>query len=327
MNKKRVFSGVQPSGNLHIGNYIGALKQWADNQDRFENIFCIVDLHAITVAQDPDALREKTRETAAWYLASGIDPKKSTVFVQSHNSDHANLGWILNCFTSMGELNRMTQYKDKKSRNDFVSVGLYDYPVLMAADILLYDTDLVPVGHDQKQHVELARDVAERFNGRFGKIFKLPEYMAPPSGERIMSLQHPEKKMSKSEADGLGTINLADSPDEIRKKVRSAVTDSGNEVLAKKDKPAITNLINIFTSVSEKTKEELDEEYSGKGYKKFKEDLAEAIVAHLMPVQERFRELKESEDRLNKVFEEGVKHAHSVSSKKIAEVKKAIGLL
>jgi len=225
-NKPRVFSGIQPSGNLHLGNYIGALKQWQDKQDNRENFFCIVDLHSITVPQDPKILKQKIKELAALYIACGIDPEKSVVFVQSHNPDHAQMGWILNCFTGVGQMERMTQYKDKSSKNDFVSMGLFDYPVLMAADILLYQTDEVPVGNDQKQHVELTRDIAQRFNNRYNhEIFKLPQPIISQVGARIMSLQDPLSKMSKSDTNENWAINLLDDLDLVTKKIKRAVTD------------------------------------------------------------------------------------------------------
>lgn len=323
--KKRVLSGVKPSGNLHLGNYIGALSQWVQHQDEFENFFCVVDLHAITVPIESDVLRNNIRSIAAWYLAAGIDSKKSVIFIQSQNKDHAQLGWILNCYTSVGQLNRMTQYKDKKQKVDFVSVGLFDYPVLMAADILLYNADFVPVGDDQKQHVELTRDIVERFNGKHGPIFSLPAYMPPPTGERVMSLQNPLSKMSKSESDPMGTIDMHDEPDVIRKKLKVAVTDSGNEVRIRKDKPAISNLAKIYIALSGRTAEDLDREYSGKGYKKFKEDLAEVIITALSPIREKYQNIKESK-KLDHILQDGLVRAQQVSSKVLKKVEQAVGL-
>ncbi len=325
MTKKRVFSGIQPSGNLHIGNYIGALKQWAMHQDEWENYFCVVDLHAITVPQDPKELKQKIKDNTAWYIASGIDPKKSVIFVQSHNKDHAHLAWILNCFTGMGQLSRMTQFKDKSKKQEMVSVGLFDYPVLMVADILLYDAQLVPVGNDQKQHVELARDLAQRFNAKFGDVFTVPEYMAPPAGERIMSLQHPNNKMSKSANDPMGTVNLSDEPDVIRKKIMKAVTDSGEKIEINPERPAISNLTTIFMAVTGKSEQELDEEFSGRGYKVFKESLAEAIIAELSPIQERFKEIRHSSE-IDNILADGLQRAKEVSSKKIKGVEEVVGL-
>lgn len=323
--KKRILSGIQPSGDLHIGNYIGALQHWVKTQDEYETFFCLVDLHAITEKID-QKLKEGNTDLIAWYLAAGIDPKKSVVFIQSQNQDHAQLGWILNCMTSMGELSRMTQYKDKKDRVEFVSVGLFDYPVLMAADIFLYEADLVPVGDDQKQHVELARDLAKRFNGKYGEILTVPKFMPPPVGARIMSLQHPEKKMSKSVSDPLGTISIQDSPDVIRKKIKSAVTDSGDQIRIDPEKLAISNLVAIFMAMSGKSEKELDNEYSGKGYKKFKEDLAEAIIERLEPMQKRFLELRNSEKELNAILADGLSRAQVVSHQVLHRVQKAIGL-
>ncbi len=324
--KKRILSGVKPSGNLHIGNYIGAIKNWVPIQGTHECFFCLVDLHSITEPIEAASLRENSKSIIAWYLAAGIDPKKSVIFIQSQNQDHAQLGWILNCFTSMGELNRMTQYKDKKNKTKFVSVGLFDYPVLMAGDIFLYNADLVPVGDDQKQHVELARDIARRFNTTYGNILIIPEYLQAPVGERIMSLQHPEKKMSKSESDPLGTIDMQDSPDTIRKKVRSAVTDSGNEIRRDASHPAISNLIDIFIAFTGKNEEAIHQEYSGKGYKKFKDDLAEAIIHTLEPMQKKYRDLCESK-KLDDILADGLERAQKVSHEVLRKVEDAIGFL
>jgi tryptophanyl-tRNA synthetase len=322
--KRKVFSGIKPSGKLHLGNYLGALSQWVNLQNEYESVFCIVDMHALTTPIDPKKLREQTRSIGAWYIAAGIDPSKSIIFVQSDNPDHANLSWILNCYTSVGQLNRMTQYKEKKEKQGFISAGLYDYPVLMAADILLYDTTHVPVGEDQKQHIELTREVAARFNRKYGNIFTLPQYMPPPTGRRIMSLQRPLNKMSKSEEDPMGTINLQDSPDIIRKKVLSAVTDSGNEILISPNKPAISNLATIFMALSGKSQEELDKDYTGKGYKKFKEDLAEVIISELKPLQEKYHEIKNSQ--IGEILQEGAKRARKISKIKLEKVKEAVGL-
>ncbi len=324
--KLKVFSGIQPSGNLHIGNYIGAISQWVKHQHEYENIFCIVDSHAITVPQDPKILNEKIVEVATWYLAAGIDPNLSNIFVQSQNKNHAQLTWILNCLTSLGQLNRMTQFKDKKEGKDFVSMGLYDYPVLMAADILLYDTNLVPVGEDQKQHVELTRDIAERFNAKFGNTFTLPKYMPPLVGERIMSLQHPDKKMSKSSIDDtLGTIYLSDTPETLRNKIMKAVTDSGNEVVIESNKPAISNLAAIYQSISGKSVAELNSQYSGKGYKSFKEDLANVVISHLTGIQQKFTQLTETKEIIS-ILEKGLQHTILISDQKIKEVELKVGL-
>jgi len=327
MNKPRVFSGIQPSGNLHIGNYIGAIKQWVAMQDQYDCIFCIVDLHAITVPQEPKVLKEKIRELAALYIACGIDPKKSVVFVQSHNSDHASLAWILDCIASMGQLERMTQYKSKSEKlKGRASVGLFNYPALMAADIILYQTDEVPVGDDQKQHVELTRDLAERFNSRYGKVFKVPEVKMFKMGARIMSLQNPEKKMSKSDEDQDGVIDLLDSPDEIQRKIKTAVTDSGSEIVFKEDKLGINNLLVIYSHLSGKSIKELEVKYQGKGYGVFKNDLAEVAVEFLKPIQDKYRQLREEKGYLNKILREGLERIKPISEKTLKEVYSKMGL-
>ncbi len=322
-----MFSGIQPSGDLHIGNYIGAIKQWVERQDERENVFCIVDLHAITVPQDPEVLKRKIRELTALYLACGIDPKKSVVFVQSHNFDHAQLAWILNCFTSVGQLQRMTQYKDKaKKQKDFISAGLFDYPVLMAADILLYDIDEVPVGDDQKQHVELTRDIAERFNGRYGKdILRLPVPVIDRLGARIMSLQDPNSKMSKSDENENGKINLLDDLDVVRQKIKRAVTDSGTEIVMREDKPAMSNLLQIYAELSGRSVGDLEEEYAGVGYGKFKEDLGEVVLAALRPIRERYKEVMDSGE-IEKILADGAERAKAVSSKTLKRVESVVGL-
>src|SRR5213596_1746983 len=284
---KRIFSGVQPTGNIHLGNYLGALRNWVALQREYESFFCIVNLHAITIAQDPETLAEKTRELARIYLAVGIDPEVSTILVQSDLSEHAELTWLLNCITRMSELERMTQFKDKaRKQQENVGVGLFDYPVLMAADILLYQTDLVPVGEDQKQHLELTRDVAIRFNRDFGETFRIPDPFIPKVGARIMSLADPSKKMSKSDAEGeAGCIMLLDDADAVRRKFKRAVTDSGTEIRFAADRPAITNLLTIYQLLTEKTPEEIEEYFSGHGYAKLKEELAEVTIEFLRPFQ------------------------------------------
>jgi tryptophanyl-tRNA synthetase len=326
MDKPRVFSGIQPSGELHIGNYIGAIKQWVARQDERENVFCIVDLHAITVPQDPKVLKRKIRELAALYIACGIDPKKSIMFVQSHNPDHAQMGWILNCFTGIGELSRMTQYKDKSGKQEFVSAGLYDYPVLQAADILLYNTNEVPIGEDQKQHVELTRDIAQRFNSRYGQeVLVLPEPVLGQLGARIMSLQDPMAKMSKSDMNDISKINMLDDLDKVRKKVRRAVTDSGTEIRVGDDKPAMSNLLQIYTELAGIKVDELEKKYRGVGYGEFKGELAEVVVEALRPIQERFKEVMSS-GVIDMILEDGAERARKVSAKKLAEVEKVVGL-
>lgn len=326
---KRIFSGVKPSGELHIGNYLGAIKQWVDLQnDAEESIFCIVDLHAITVPQDPDELRKNILSIAAIYLAAGINPDKSSIFVQSTVPEHSELAWLLNCNSYMGELNRMTQYKDKTDNisQQSVSVGLFDYPVLMASDILLYQTTHVPVGEDQKQHVELTRDIASRFNNKYGNTFVIPDVIVKKTSARIMSLDNPSKKMAKSAESSSGYIAMTDDAETIRQKIKRAVTDSGADIKAGPDKPAITNLLNIFTEVTGKSIESLENEFAGKGYGEFKEALAEAIVGYLKPIQDKYYELMQSEEKLISILEEGRKKVSPIAQKTLKEVKEKIGL-
>lgn len=323
---KVVFSGIQPTGNLHIGNYIGAVRQWVNGQDEGLNIFCIVDMHALTVPQDPKILREKTYEIAAILLAAGINPDKSILFVQSQNPDHANLGWIMNCIASMGQMNRMTQFKDKSEGKEFISVGLFDYPALMAADILLYDTTEVPVGEDQKQHVELTRDLAEKFNSKFGETFVIPEPVIPKTGGRIMSLIDPTKKMSKSDENQNATIYLLDEIEVARKKILSATTDSGREIkydLA--EKPGISNLMVIYSELSGKTLEEVEKEFEASSYKEFKEKVADEVAGFLTDFQNKYKQAVEGQ--LKEVLEEGAKKAKEISSKKLTEVYKKVGFV
>lgn len=324
---ERLFSGIQPSGNLHLGNYLGAIKQWLPLQDQYEAIFCVVDMHAITVPQDPAELRKKTIEIAKIYLAAGIDPEKSTLFVQSHVPAHAELGWILNTIATMGELGRMTQFKDKvqKGNVDNSGVGLFGYPVLMASDILLYDTATVPVGEDQKQHVELTRDLAQRFNSRFGETFVVPEPLIQREGARIMGLDDPTKKMSKSAASEYNYIALSDDADTIRKKIKKAVTDSGSEIVYADDKPALKNLINIYTLLSGKKVDEVEAMYQGKGYGDFKADLAEVVVNFLVPFQERLAAI--SDDEVLAVLHAGAEKARAIAEKKVAAVYEKVGFV
>lgn len=325
--KKRVFSGVQPTGNLHIGNYIGAIKQWVEMQDSHECIFCIVDLHAITTPQNPKVLKEKIRELAALYLACGIDPRKSAIFVQSHNPDHTSLAWILDCIASMGQLERMTQYKSKSKKiKGQVSVGLFNYPALMAADILLYQTDEVPVGMDQKQHVELTRDLAERFNSRFGEVFKVPKVKVLQVGAKIMSLQSPTKKMSKSDEDKNGAVNLLDSADQIRHKIKIAVTDSGKEIVFRDEKPGISNLLVIYSQLSGRSIKELEKKYAGRGYKEFKEDLAEIVIESLRPIQKEYQRIRKEKGLLDKILKDGLEKVRPISQKTLQKVYEVMGL-
>jgi tryptophanyl-tRNA synthetase len=325
--KKRVFSGIQPTGNIHIGNYIGATRHWAADQDIYDNIFCIVDLHAITEWQDPKKLKAKIRELSGLLLATGIDPKKSIVFVQSHVHEHSELAWILNCYIPMGWLGRMTQYKEKASKQkEQVSVGLFDYPSLMAADILLYDTNVVPVGDDQKQHVELARDVAQRFNNFYGDVFTVPEPKIADLGARIMGLDDPTKKMSKSEEGPNHAIALLDPPDVIRKKIMRATTDSQTTVLFDEKRPGIYNLLTIYQTFTGEKNKDIEAKFAGKGYGDFKKALAEVIIEGLRPLQERYQKVTTEPGYLDSVLADGAAKAHPLAQKTLAKVHKAVGL-
>lgn len=324
---QRLFSGIQPSGNLHLGNYLGAIKQWVELQNNYEAFFCVVDLHAITVPQDPAELRKKIVEVAKIYLAAGINPEKATLFVQSHVAGHTELAWVLNTIATMGELGRMTQYKDKTQKEglDSSGVGLFDYPVLMAADILLYDAAVVPVGEDQKQHVELTRDLAERFNKRFGETFVVPEPLIQKEGARIMGLDDPGKKMSKSAASEYNYIALTDDADTVRRKIKKAVTDSGSEIVYSDEKPALKNLINIYALLSGKSTSEIETMYQGKGYGDFKTDLAEVVVNFLVPFQERLAGL--TDEAVLDILRAGAEKAKALSVKKVKEVYEKVGLI
>lgn len=327
--KKIIFSGIQPSGNLTLGNYLGAIINWLPLQDEYNCIYSIVDLHALTVRQIPAELRKRTRSLLALYIACGLDPEKCILFVQSHNSAHAELAWILNCFTYMGELNRMTQFKEKARRHsDNVNAGLFTYPVLMAADILLYQTDLVPVGDDQRQHLEITRDIAQRFNNIYGDVFKIPEAYIPKVGARIMSLQQPEKKMSKSDENPNSYIDLLDPPDVIVRKFKRAVTDS--EMLVRYDlnkKPGISNLMSIYSSITGKSFEDIEKEFEGKGYGDFKLAVAEVVVDTLRPIQEKHKELMANKDYLDQIMKEGAQRAERLSYKTLRKVYKKVGLV
>jgi tryptophanyl-tRNA synthetase len=324
MAEKIVFSGIQPSGNLHIGNYIGAVQQWVKGQEDGLNIFCIVDMHAITVPQDPKELNNKTKELAALIIAAGVDPEKSILFVQSQNSDHANLGWILNCYVSMGQMSRMTQFKEKSEGKDSVSVGLFDYPALMAADILLYDTTEVPVGDDQKQHVELTRDIAEKFNSKYGNTFTLPKYTLPINGARIMSLSDPSKKMSKSDPITFSRIDLLDESDIVRLKIKKAVTGTSDSYDA--SNPGVKNLVEIYSNFSGKNIDDINSEFSGKGYKEVKEIIAESLVLGLTRLQERYKNLIESNSLLE-ILKNGSQKAQDISHKKLQDVYDKVGFV
>jgi len=383
--KKRIFSGIQPSGNLHIGNYLGAIKNWVELQNEYDSIFCVVDMHAITVPQDPETLRKKTIEVAKVYLAAGIDPEKCAIFIQSHVSEHAELMWILNTIAKNGELTRMTQFKVKtgfdeeafekgmrekanerqteimaekgitinkdadvvelfnaahkitldaaidtyikyvKTPFNGATVGLFDYPVLMAADIILYDTEIVPVGEDQKQHVELARDLAKRFNHKFGDTFIIPKALVKEEGMRIMGLDDPTKKMSKSAASEYNYIALTDDAEKAKKKIMKAVTDSGTEISYSDDKPAIKNLINIYSLLDNKSTKDIVALYKGKGYGDFKKDLAEVVATFLKDFQKKYNAI--SDDDVLKILQEGAEKVRPLAKKKLDEVKKKVGFI
>lgn len=323
----RVFSGIQPSGVLHIGNYFGAIRQWLELQKENECFFCIVDEHAITVFQKPKELKENILKTASFYLASGIDPKKTTIFVQSDVPCHAELCWILNTITKIGELKRMTQFKEKRKEvKEEVNAGLFDYPVLMAADILLYKTDLVPVGKDQRQHIELAKTLARRFNKIFGKTFKVPGALIRKESAKIMGLDNPLKKMSKSAKSPLNYIALDDPPSAIRMKIKKAVTDSGREIKKSPKKPAISNLLNIYSLTQSQDIEKIEEKYKGKGYQEFKEDLAKILIEIFLPLQERQKEILKDKKSLQRILQEGAKRARKIASETMKEVRKRVGL-
>ncbi len=327
--KDLVFSGVQPTSGLHLGNYIGALKQWVPIQHDHKCLFCIVDLHAITVPQDPKELRQNILDAAATYLAVGIDPKRSTIYVQSEVPEHAELGWILGTLTKMGELERMTQFKDKsgKGGTERAGAGLFTYPALMAADILLYDTSAVPVGEDQMQHLELARVLARRFNERFGDTFQVPQALIQKHGARIMSLQDASKKMSKSDASDNSKILLSDDADTIRKKIMRAVTDTeGGVEYSPEKKPAVANLMTIYHQITGKTMKEIETEFEGKGYGDFKKALAEALVEHLGPISKKFHELREDPETLMKILDKGRDSAQSLATEKMQLVRERVGL-
>jgi len=324
----RAFSGIQPSGIIHIGNYFGAIKNWVQLQNEYESIFCIVNQHAITVPQDPKKLEENTYKVASIYLAFGIDPQKSIIFVQSEVKEHTELCWILNTITRLPELERMTQFKEKaKQHKSSVNVGLFDYPVLMAADILLYQTDIVPVGQDQKQHVELTITLAERFNKIFGKTFAIPKALIRKEGGKIMGLDDPLKKMSKSASSLFNYIALDDSPAMIREKIKRAVTDSGKEIKYDSQKPAISNLLNIYSLTTNKSTIEIEKEFERKGYKEFKEALSEALINFLAPFQKKQKAILKDKNYIRKVLKDGKERAQSIAQKTMVEVKNKIGLV
>jgi tryptophanyl-tRNA synthetase len=323
----RVFSGIQPTGSKTIGNLIGGFRQYVATQERGEAFFCIVDLHSISVDYDPAQFRQSTLDLTAMLFATGLDPERSTVFVQSHVPSHAEAAWLLGSVTSFGQLQRMTQFKDKSDTREFVSSALFTYPVLMAGDILLYQTDIVPIGDDQRQHLELARDVGERFNSRFGKTFKLPEGVYPEVGARIMDLQEPTNKMSTTAGTPQGTVRILDEPDVIRKKFRSAVTDSGSEIRRADDKPGVSNLIEILSSLTGDAPEEIESRYDGAGYGRFKTDVGEAVVEAILPIQERYRELRSDEGELRRLLGRGAEKAAEASAPTLASMYERMGFV
>ncbi|MEH8025530.1 tryptophan--tRNA ligase [Gallibacterium anatis] len=331
MSKPIVFSGVQPSGELTIGNYLGALRQWVKMQDDYECLFCVVDLHAITVRQDPVALHKATLDVLALYLACGIDPNKSTIFVQSHVPEHTQLAWVLNCYTYFGEMGRMTQFKDKSARYEGnVSVGLFTYPVLMAADILLYQAKQVPVGDDQKQHLEITRDIAQRFNALYGDIFTIPEVFIPKAGARVMSLLDPNKKMSKSDDNSNNVIGLLEDPKAVAKKIKRAVTDSEEPPRVKFDvenKPGVSNLLSILSAITEKSIPELETEFEGKMYGHLKGAVADEVSAMLTQLQERYYHFRNDEALLNKILHEGAEKARAKAKETLDKVYQAVGFV
>ena len=329
-DKKRILSGIQPSGALTLGNYVGALRNWVELQktDEYECFYMLADMHTITVRQEAKNVRKNSMDLLALFIAAGLDPEKNPVFFQSHVPAHTQLSWVLNCNTYMGELSRMTQFKDKsKKHEDNINAGLFTYPVLMAADILLYQADLVPVGHDQKQHLELTRDLAQRFNNAYSETFKIPEGYIPKVGARIMSLQNPMQKMSKSDTNENGYILMLDEPDAIMRKIKRAVTDSGSEVCRGEGKEGIENLMSIYGAVTGKTMEEIEEEFSGKGYGVFKPAVAEAIIEELRPIQERYNDLMKNKDYLENVYRIGAERANHVAMRTVSKVYRKVGFI
>ncbi|HIE4258840.1 TPA: tryptophan--tRNA ligase [Clostridioides difficile] len=326
--KKVILSGAQPSGKMTLGNYLGAIKNWTELQDNYDCYYSIVDLHAITVPQDPKVLRANTIELLAQYIACGLDPEKNTIFIQSHVKEHVELMWVLNTMTYMGELSRMTQFKDKSQKSEAnLNAGLFTYPVLMAADILLYQTDLVPVGDDQKQHLELARDLANRFNNRFSPTFVVPEGYYPKGGARVMSLQEPTKKMSKSDSNENAFILLTDDSDSIKRKIKRSVTDSLGVVKYNDEQPGIKNLIDIYSNLSKKSVEEIVNMYEGKGYGIFKEDVAEVVSEALRPIREKYVDLLNNKDYLEKIYSMGAEKAEKQARKTLRKVYKKVGFI
>ncbi len=329
MADKRIFSGIKPTGDLTLGSYIGAIKNWVELQNDYDCLYCIVDMHAITIRNDPEVLHRRTLEQLAQYIASGLDPKKNIVYIQSHVAQHAELSWILGCYSMMGELNRMTQFKDmSRKHSDNLNAGIFTYPVLMAADILLYQSDLVPVGEDQKQHVELARNIAVRFNGVYGDVFKLPEPFIPKVGARIRSLTDPTSKMSKSDEDPQGSVYIMDSPDAIMKKFKRAKTDSLGCVRFDPDEqPGISNLMTIYSSVTGRSFDEITAEFEGKGYGVFKPAVAEAVIETLRPIREESERLLSDRSQLAEVYRDGARRAAEIAEDTLNLVRGKIGFV
>jgi tryptophanyl-tRNA synthetase len=327
IKKKRVFSGIQPSGNLTIGNYLGAIKNWVAEQHQYENVFCVVDLHALTVPQDPKALYEKTREVALLYLASGIDLTHCTIFVQSHIAAHSELTWLLNCVTPLGWLERMTQYKDKSAKQESVSTGLIDYPVLMAADIILYDTHYVPVGEDQRQHLEITRDIVQRFNSLYGETFVMPEVLIPKAGARVKGLDDPTAKMSKSSDKQGHALHLLDSPDLLRRSIMRATTDSENHIAFDADRqPGVANLLTIYQALTDKTEAEILAEFEGQGYGTLKKRVADAVIATLEPIQKRYYEMASDPAQVEQILKEGADRVRPLAEHRLYVAQKNLGL-
>ncbi|MDF2905791.1 MAG: trpS [Herbinix sp.] len=324
--KKSLFSGMQATGRLTLGNYLGALKNWVDFEDEYETFYCVVDMHSITVRQDPAELRKRARALLTLYIAAGLNPEKNCIYYQSHVSAHAELSWILNCFTYMGELNRMTQFKDKSAKHaDNINSGLYTYPVLMAADILLFQSDIVPVGVDQKQHIEITRDIAERFNGIYGDVFTIPEPYIGKQGAKIMSLQEPEKKMSKSDENVNSTIYLMDDPDALIRKFKRAVTDSDNSIRYSDEQPGIKNLIDIYNIATGKTVADTEKEFAGSGYGDFKLAVGEAVVGMLKPIQDEFYRLEQDKAYIDGIIKANAEKANYYATKTLRKVQKKVG--
>ena len=327
--KKRMLSGIQPSGDLHLGNYLGAIKNWSSRADNYECFYFMADMHTITVRQTPADLRRRTLEQLAQYIACGLDPEKNTLFIQSHVHQHAELGWVLNCYTMFGELSRMTQFKDKSSKHaENINGGLFTYPALMAADILLYQPDLVPVGHDQKQHCELTRDVAQRFNGIYGNVFKVPEPYIPETGARVMSLNAPDSKMSKSMPEGC--VFMMERPEDIQRKFKRAITDSDTENCIRFDpenKPGVANLMSIYSAITGLSFEQIEAEFAGQGYGKFKPVVGDAVIEHLRPIREEATRLLKDKAYLESVYRDGAAKASYVAEKTLRKVYKKVGFV